>query len=159
MHSINAFPALLLFISSIESIATLATMPVRPAYSNYVVSKQAVTWKEAFVLCKQNGMDLVSIKNAEEHDAVAEALAPYPTIEGVNKGYWTAAMRFGTNSFVWFTDGQPMVYTNFEDGQPDNFKGMEECVEYVKTKNKYRWNDIPCGYKFGYICQMRNVLC
>uniref|UniRef100_A0AAR5PJW7 C-type lectin domain-containing protein n=1 Tax=Dendroctonus ponderosae TaxID=77166 RepID=A0AAR5PJW7_DENPD len=77
MYSTKAFDSLLLLISSIKYISALATMPVAFSDSNYVVTTLPVTWSEAYVLCQQNGMNLVSIKSAEEQDALAKALSFY----------------------------------------------------------------------------------
>ncbi|ENN76497.1 hypothetical protein YQE_06949, partial [Dendroctonus ponderosae] len=158
MPWIKAFSVLLLFISTIKCIPSMATSPVMgSSFSNYVVSTVRVTWTEAFVLCKQSGMELVSIKTAEEHDAIAQALSHYSTKKGVANGYWISARRFTGNSIVWFNSGKPLIYTNFADGQPDNAGNDEECVEFFMPLEKsYKWNDINCGHKAGYICQVRN---
>ncbi|ENN76496.1 hypothetical protein YQE_06949, partial [Dendroctonus ponderosae] len=77
--------------------------------------------------------------------------------EGVANGYWISARRFTGNSIVWFNSGKPLIYTNFADGQPDNAGNDEECVEFFMPLEKsYKWNDINCGHKAGYICQVRN---
>ncbi|KAH1025203.1 lectin subunit alpha-like isoform X1 [Dendroctonus ponderosae] len=160
MYSTKAFDSLLLLISSIKYISALATMPVAFSDSNYVVTTLPVTWSEAYVLCQQNGMNLVSIKSAEEQDALAKALSFYGSPGDSHNRYWTAGRRFGRNSFVWFTDGEPLVYNNFAHGEPNNLKGAEGCIEFVNySKKTSKWNDIACSKKAGYVCQVRNVLC
>ncbi|KAH1025202.1 hypothetical protein HUJ05_009975 [Dendroctonus ponderosae] len=123
----------------------------------YVISTVAVPWKDAFVLCKQSGMELVSITSAEEQNAVADALSAYPTKQGFSNGYWTSGTRFNGNSFVWFTSGKPLVYTRFADKQPDNAGNNENCIEFfMYCENSYKWNDRDCSQKAGYICQERS---
>ncbi|XP_019761118.1 C-type lectin 37Da isoform X3 [Dendroctonus ponderosae] len=137
----------------------LSSYPPQLGQSNfkYVISTVAVPWKDAFVLCKQSGMELVSITSAEEQNAVADALSAYPTKQGFSNGYWTSGTRFNGNSFVWFTSGKPLVYTRFADKQPDNAGNNENCIEFfMYCENSYKWNDRDCSQKAGYICQERS---
>ncbi|ERL85076.1 hypothetical protein D910_02499 [Dendroctonus ponderosae] len=106
---IKILSALLFLICAIECIIGRATLPVGQSNFKYVISTVAVPWKDAFVLCKQSGMELVSITSAEEQNAVADALSAYPTKQGFSNGYWTSGTRFNGNSFVWFTSGKPQT--------------------------------------------------
>ena len=66
-------------------------------------------------------------------------------------GAWLGLERdtVSGTKFRWI-DGTPLEreYENWFDGQPDNHKGKEECVNMFvvnNTKKAGRWNDYPCG--------------
>lgn len=73
-------------------------------------------------------------------------------------GFWTSGNRINTNGkFVW-GNRQPVAYTNWENGVPDNlhayngFGRQEECIE-IKGYNILKWNDHLCSYGLYYICE------
>ena len=53
--------------------------------------------------------------------------------------------------FVW-TDGSPWQYTNWMPNQPNNAKGIEDCVMLGETGWNGKWADQYCGQPGGYIC-------
>jgi hypothetical protein len=55
--------------------------------------------------------------------------------------------------FVWESDKSVAMFTDWFNGNPDNYKGSEHCV-HIKTENLGReWNDINCDAKFYPLCQ------
>lgn len=73
---------------------------------------------------------------------------------GSGSGYWISGFRRKTNELVWFTNGRPLVYSKFANGQPDNYGNNEACVEvYIEQPNRVFWNDYTCDGQNGYICQ------
>lgn len=73
-------------------------------------------------------------------------------------GFWTSGNRINnTGKYVW-GNGQPVTYTNWENGMPDNlhaYNGVgtqEECIE-IKGYNILKWNDHLCNYRLYYICE------
>lgn len=83
--------------------------------------------------------------------------------EGIGNGYWISGVRRKSSpELVWFTNGRPLVYNKFQNGQPDNAGNIEACVEvFVNRRNEILWNDYNCEGKIGYICQtyVRNLTC
>ena len=51
--------------------------------------------------------------------------------------------------FVW-TDGNPVVYTYFDYGEPNN-GGGEDCV--LMNYSPPYWNDYGCEYSKHFICK------
>ena len=52
-------------------------------------------------------------------------------------------------SLVW-TDGSALDFENWELGEPNNWRGTEDCVQ-VNTLSG-NWNDKGCYHDYDYIC-------
>ena len=50
------------------------------------------------------------------------------------------------------SSGDPIDFSNWDEGEPSNHDDREHCVEVVTIKDG-KWNDIPCNWKVGYVCQ------
>ena len=73
-----------------------------------------------------------------------------------NSGWWIGARRM-QGEFKWqsVTGGWgTMSYTNWYNGQPDNYQGKEDCVQIVKNESPpFGWNDNECGVKLPFLCE------
>ena len=54
-------------------------------------------------------------------------------------------------SFKWIS-GEPVTFTNFRGGEPNNHGGNEDCVHTFSEDLK--WNDQSCSDKKVSICEM-----
>jgi len=50
----------------------------------------------------------------------------------------------------------PVTFTFWHREQPDNQRGIENCVNIWPNKN-YRWNDQRCDSRFCFVCENRNA--
>ena len=71
----------------------------------------------------------------------------------------TVNLHIGLNDIAaegtWqYATGGNLVYTNWDNGQPDNYKGVEDCGE---TWTGTTWNDGPCSGKQPSICEMISI--
>ena len=75
---------------------------------------------------------------------------------------WVGAHRVGplvdpkprNDQWTWI-DGSSLDYSNWYDGEPNNLRGDEFCLE-VNAGESGKWNDAPCDY-VGidyYVCQL-----
>ncbi|TRY66226.1 hypothetical protein DNTS_006066 [Danionella cerebrum] len=53
-----------------------------------------------------------------------------------------------TNTFTWL-DGSPWIYNSFVSGEPNNFGGIEDCVEMLCNGG---FNDVACHVAQPFIC-------
>ena len=56
--------------------------------------------------------------------------------------------------FVWEGDQSGVSYTHWVPGAPDNFGGVEDCVEVLSGALAGFWNDDYCDSEKHYICEM-----
>ncbi|VEN45165.1 unnamed protein product [Callosobruchus maculatus] len=73
---------------------------------------------------------------------------------------WTSGRRYdGGNKWIWGATGNPIHYTNWRAGQPDNQQKVENCLEltHLVDSGQIKWSDVPCDYKARYfICEYNN---
>ncbi|XP_059518193.1 pulmonary surfactant-associated protein D-like isoform X1 [Myotis daubentonii] len=102
-------------------------------------------FQEAEQVCAQAGGQLPSPRSAAENEALQHLL------EAENKGAAFLSMTDSqTEGRFTYPGGEPLVYSNWAPRQPDNYGGIEHCVE-IFTNGK--WNDTPCGEKRLVICE------
>ncbi|MBR1821381.1 MAG: leucine-rich repeat protein [Clostridia bacterium] len=112
----------------------------------YCLYQKNCTWLEAKSLAEQSGGHLVTITSQAEQD-VATRLA------NISGGWtWIGAEWYSRGEFQWIT-GETMSYTNWNSGQPDYYRGLENCAHlYANGK----WNDIQNDSEseiYGYIAE------
>ncbi|XP_059828140.1 macrophage mannose receptor 1 [Hypanus sabinus] len=107
------------------------------------------SWFGARDYCRSRGADLVSIHNKEEADFIWTELVLLLT----DSPLWIGISKPGPNSgFVW-SDGSPVEYEKWNAGEPNNYRGIENCGE-VGTHN-LRWNDLHCEKLRDWICKIK----
>ncbi|XP_060586405.1 uncharacterized protein LOC132742102, partial [Ruditapes philippinarum] len=103
---------------------------------------------EAIADCKSKGGNLASFHSAADIDTVWRN-----ALVGTSSSYWIGLNDQATeNGYVW-TDKTSVNVLNWADKQPDNYKGMEDCVEMWSSTSK--WNDAACSSKNNWICMVK----
>ncbi len=109
-----------------------------------MILAEQVTWHQAVASCALLGGHLVTISDAAENAFVND----------LNGGdWWLGLSDVDTEGqFVWVT-GEPLTFTNWDPGQPDNNSGLQDCVR----QNRGVWDDDECnaetGRRFFYYCE------
>ncbi|XP_054452124.1 macrophage mannose receptor 1-like [Anoplopoma fimbria] len=105
------------------------------------------TWYEARDYCKAIGGDLISIHSADE----------LLTLPNNNQKAWIglSAPDSGTG-YVW-SDGSPLQFQDWDDGEPNNKNNVESCTEFWMTHERMSgsWNDVQCEKYHSWLCQIR----
>lgn len=52
---------------------------------------------------------------------------------------------------------EPMTFTDWHPGQPDNLKQNQHCVniQFWQGNGGYHWDDEDCNEKFYFLCEQR----
>ncbi|XP_077290247.1 brevican core protein triforce isoform X2 [Arctopsyche grandis] len=116
-------------------------------------------WFKAAQYCRFHGMHLASISSQEENDK----LEKYVRDSGYgNEHFWTSGTDLAEEgNFFWMSSGRPITFTNWNAGEPNNFRyenGEEEnCLELWNRDGKgLKWNDSPCSFETFFVCEVRN---
>lgn len=112
----------------------------------YKVSTQQKPFTDASALCNQDAAKLASIRSPQENEFVHNLTGGKDVFIGL-----TDTEIEGT--FVW-SDGSTVVYTNWDDGEPNNEYGIGDCVILVANG---KWNDTPCSMWYEYVCKFTNA--
>ncbi|XP_051780452.1 mannose-binding protein C-like [Erpetoichthys calabaricus] len=96
-------------------------------------------------ICKEASGEIAMPENAEENAALMKLVKP------------SEAAYLGLNDRLTegrFEDvsGNRVTFTNWNSGQPNNYKGNEDCS--IITSDGI-WNDVPCSQSYTIICQFR----
>lgn len=76
-----------------------------------------------------------------------------------NDHFWTSGTDLADEgNFFWMANGKPITFTNWNAGEPNNFRyenGEEEnCLELWNRDGKgLKWNDSPCSFETYFVCE------
>ncbi|CAB3375167.1 Hypothetical predicted protein [Cloeon dipterum] len=114
-------------------------------------------WYKANRYCRYHGMQLASIDTEEENKFLQETIAS----QGFGlEHFWTSGTDQGEEGhFFWMSTGRPLTFTNWNAGEPNNFRyenGEEEhCLELWNRDGKgLKWNDTPCSFETYFVCEV-----
>lgn len=104
------------------------------ASSIYVLTPSAMTWQQAEAYAISLGGHLVAINSAAEQ---ALLVSQFGGTENLWIGFNDVAVE---GTFVW-TNGDPVTYTNWAFGEPNNQFGEDATV--MNWSAPGNWNDLP----------------
>ena len=70
---------------------------------------------------------------------------------------WIGLNDIGTEASYKWSDGSPVAYTNYNYREPNDWIGVEDCLEMYRWNGK--WNDLHCSMLRPYICKKTNSKC
>ncbi|XP_004384151.1 L-selectin isoform X1 [Trichechus manatus latirostris] len=121
----------------------------------YHYSEMPMNWAKARRFCQENYTDLIAIQNKREIEYL-ENMLPFKSTY-----YWIGIRKIGG---VWTWVGTNKSLTeeaeNWGDGEPNNKKSKEDCVEiYIKRpKDAGKWNDDACYKQKTALCYTASCL-
>ena len=109
----------------------------------YTLIEEGMGWSAAEKYCIEHGGHLASA-GTEEEQAFLEKLAEKSSRPNI----WIGGSLNREGVWHW-SDGTEFSYTNWDDGQPDNYGGKEKCIRFTNkdvqysewTAHKGKWND------------------
>jgi hypothetical protein len=90
---------------------------------------------------------LVTIDNATENAWIDSTLRAYS-----NSVTWWMGYNDLTVEGYWDWDGPFATYTNWGNGEPNNYNGNEDCGMLNAFGNSL-WNDAGCSTSTYFICE------
>ena len=107
------------------------------------------SWSDASAACLAAGLQLATVQSASENALLLTAAAG-------NRVWIGGTDAASEGEWKWSSTGTPLSYTNWYSGQPDNWGGNEDCLEFNwKASSPGKWNDGPCSVKRKYVCESR----
>ncbi|MED6243610.1 hypothetical protein ATANTOWER_023401, partial [Ataeniobius toweri] len=103
---------------------------------SYFVSSQSLNWTEAQRFCRENYIDLASIRNQAENNDVRTLLGGIEVWIGLNR------------EKLW-SDNSTSLFQHWVTGQPDN--DFAQCVA-ASFNDMGKWSDEPCTQSLPFIC-------
>jgi len=114
----------------------------------YKIFTERVTWTQAKTKCMTQGAELATVNYAVVNDYIASKAAEF------SMNIWIGLHCIQHNNYFEWASGDPVLYTNWNRREPNNWAYDENCVEMYTNG---RWNDDPCnevGTNNGYVCRM-----
>ncbi|XP_047200502.1 macrophage mannose receptor 1 [Hippoglossus stenolepis] len=105
-------------------------------------------WSSARSWCKEQGGELAVIDDQYENDFVSSYLRDLelPTWIGLSD-------LLAENQYAWSDGVSPVLYTNWNDKEPNNAGGTEHCVAMSHGPLVTgKWNDDACHKDHSFIC-------
>ncbi|XP_061597876.1 galactose-specific lectin nattectin-like [Cololabis saira] len=112
-----------------------------------------MTWADAEFHCLEQGANLVSIHSLEENNFVKMLIGNFDHAE---RWTWIGLTDIQKEGLWFWSDGSKVSFTDWENGQPDNGPGGENCGQINFGPNK-KWNDYICSYTYSSVCKSRPV--
>ncbi|XP_002663014.2 macrophage mannose receptor 1 [Danio rerio] len=113
--------------------------------SQYFINEESLPMEDARSFCKKNNGDLVVITGQTERKFVWKQIS-----RGSENQYYIGMIVNLDKSFNW-VDGSPVVYTSWDQNEPNFANNDENCVTIYKSMGF--WNDINCGVPLPSICK------
>ena len=118
----------------------------------YTLHVANLEWSEARVQCQLAGGDLVSIESDEENVLVNE-LAALLDGEGDDDIWIGANDILVEDSFVWGDELVPFVFARWDNGEPDDNGGGQDCGVIEGDEDDLLWSDRDCVRDHSYMCE------
>ncbi|MBD3184031.1 T9SS type A sorting domain-containing protein [Candidatus Poribacteria bacterium] len=104
---------------------------------SYTVVTESKTWRDAKAYAESLGGYLITIGSEQENKCAADMA----TAKGIRSFWLGLSDEAQEGNFVWVT-GEPVTYTNWYSGQPDNNGNNEHYVEMGYPDHpRESWND------------------
>jgi len=112
----------------------------------YKLFQNKLSWYDAYFYCRREGGNLVSVHSKAENEFVAR----------LDSDLWSLWLGAGreriSNTWLW-VDGSPFSFHNWRKNEPNNFDGIEDCLEL--WKDDYVWNDNGCSKRMKFVCKKK----
>jgi hypothetical protein len=103
------------------------------------------TWAAADSACKAVNAHLVTLNSEAENSYIA-SMIPSNYMRA-----WIGLTDAGTEGNWRWVTGEPLSYTSWSAGEPNNYDGAENWAHIYQGSGM--WNDLPSSWTASYVCE------
>uniref|UniRef100_A0A182FXK6 Uncharacterized protein n=1 Tax=Anopheles albimanus TaxID=7167 RepID=A0A182FXK6_ANOAL len=125
-----------------------------PKAKRYFPQNRKVSFFEAWRQCLALGLRLATVTSSADSELIKEAINATNT---TTEPWWIGGTDLGLEgSYLWISTelpvGQQTGYTNWFPGEPNNFRGNENCLD-IGRRDAVGWFDANCDWKQKFVCE------
>uniref|UniRef100_A0A673AJE4 C-type lectin domain-containing protein n=1 Tax=Sphaeramia orbicularis TaxID=375764 RepID=A0A673AJE4_9TELE len=117
------------------------------AAMSYNLVMKKMRWSNAQAYCRRHHKDLAHVRNQEEKDIIFNIIQ-----NSTETIAWTGFYR---DPWAFWSDSSTSNFTNWSNGQPDNFELNQFCARFSGLSGV--WDDVVCGTKHPFFCYSGEV--
>ncbi|TRY98929.1 hypothetical protein DNTS_016986 [Danionella cerebrum] len=143
MHKLSAKIAMIEKVSGFQAFRKVGR-------KYYVTDGITISFDAGVQYCDNNGGKIVLPQTPEENNALRK-LAVFSGFSG-KKPFIRITSRLTVPREYLDTDGKQLTFTSWDKGQPDNYKGMQDCGALITETGL--WDDVSCAGQHYIICEI-----
>ncbi|KAM7357124.1 lectin subunit alpha-like [Cochliomyia hominivorax] len=151
---------LLINIVLLKSMLSVPQLRRTPDGREYLIfTEQIFTWMEAREECIRRNLQLLTIDSESKNNMIIDMMKTL----SIDRSYFWLGGHDGfvpktDRTFYWSGTDKKFTFTYWKINQPDNQQNDQSCVLMEVVLNLFRWIDIWCNDKNGFICEMNYQL-